>query len=238
MKLINPCYEILKIDEGMESLKFIEEVARTCYKSKTQTKSDEITKSFIKNQLMAHGHEAMLEHSMMSVKFIVSRSISHEIVRHRLFSFAQESTRYCKYTGEINFIKPFWYDKAPFNDKMIFEEALIAAEATYQALLDNGHTAQEAREVLPNALKTEIIVSGNYREWRNFFKLRAANITGPAHPDMNVIACPLLYEASSRVPVIFDDIYVDMTQDKSAMKNWRGKIFNHDKLHTYEKWPG
>lgn len=160
----------------------------------------------------------MLEHSMLSVRFTVARGIANEIVRHRHFSFAQESTRYCKYSGEVEFIIPFWYDKATFNDKMIFEESLVNAEATYQALLDNGHTAQEARETLPHALKTEIVVTGNYREWRHFMKLRAANSTGPAHPDMNRIMCPLLIELHERIPVIFDDIYEEMLNDPHAAK--------------------
>lgn len=221
MRLIEPYYEIQDIDEGMKSLKRIEIAARTCYKSDAVNKDDESTKNFIRN-LIRRGHEAMLEHSFMSVKFVCDRGISHEIVRMRHFSFAQESTRYCKYSGEVTFIKPFWYDKASFNDKMIFEEFLTNSEAVYQSLLDNGHTAQEARAVLPNCLKTEIVVSGNYREWRHFFNLRAANSTGPAHPDMNVLACPLLYDVVAKVPVIFDDIYDKMRNDKNAMKYWRG----------------
>lgn len=217
MKLIDPKYDFIFVENGMTSLKRIETVARTCYKSEGTESDDERTKRFVEG-LITRGHDAMLEHSMLSVRFTVARGIANEIVRHRHFSFAQESTRYCKYSGEVEFIKPYWYDKATFNDKMIFEESLVNAEATYQALLDNGHTAQEARETLPHALKTEIVVTGNYREWRHFMKLRAANSTGPAHPDMNRVMCPLLIELHERIPVIFDDIYEEMLNDSHAAK--------------------
>lgn len=217
MKLIDPKYDFMFIEDDMTSLKRIETIARTCYKSEGAESNDEKTKRFVKG-LITRGHEAMLEHSMLSVRFIVDRAIANEVVRHRHFSFAQESTRYCRYSGDIEFIKPYWYEKAAFNDRMIFEESLINAEATYQALLDNGHTAQEAREVLPHALKTEIVASGNYREWRHFMRLRAANSTGPAHPDMNRIMCPMLIELWKRIPVIFDDIYSEMLGDPHAAK--------------------
>lgn len=217
MKLIDPRYDFIFIEDGMASLKRIETIARTCYKSEGYIDTEESTKRFVKG-LITRGHEAMLEHSMLSVRFIVDRAIANEIVRHRHFSFAQESTRYCKYSGEVEFIKPYWYEHAAFNDRMIFEESLVDAEATYQALLDNGHTAQEAREVLPHALKTEIVVTGNYREWRHFMRLRAANSTGPAHPDMNRIMCPLLIELHERIPVIFDDVYEEMLNDPHVAK--------------------
>ena len=224
MKLIEPCYEFEFIEPGMESLKRIERVARTCYKSNgKQEESDEKTMNFVKG-LITRGHEAMLEHSMLSARFIVARSIANEFVRHRQASFAQESTRYCKYSGEVEFIKPFWYDSASFNDKAIFEDYLSRSCLVYQTLLDNGHTAQEAREVLPHALKTEIVITANYREWRHILRLRAANSTGPAHPDMNTIMCPLLVELQKKIPIIFDDIYEQMMNDKNAIKYIEGLV--------------
>lgn len=222
MELIEPKHEILTpiSHEGCGELMFIETVARTCYQSEMVNADGdfEITKRMIKGLIKRH-HDAMLEHSFLSVKFTCSRAISHELVRHRHFSFAQESTRYCNYGNkEMQFIKPSWYDNAPFNDKKIFEDNLISAEKLYNFYIDNGRTPQEAREILPNALKTEIVVSGNYREWRHMLSLRAANTTGPAHPDMNVLMCPLLIELHESLPVIFDDIYDVMMNDVHAAK--------------------
>lgn len=155
------------------------------------------------------GNCAMIEHSSLSVKFIVDRGVSHELVRHRIASFAQESSRYCNYSkdkfgNEITVIKPcFWKE-----DSENFKEWKMAcenAESTYFYLLSNGASAQEARSVLPNSLKTEIIMTANYREWRAFFKLRTEQA---AHPSMREITIPLLKELQQRIPIIFDDIEV------------------------------
>jgi thymidylate synthase (FAD) len=222
MKLIDSSYEIAFCETGVD---LIEKCARTCYKSEANNNGDEEkTKKFVKG-LIKRGHEAMLEHSFLSVKFTTDRGVSHEIVRNRLFSFAQESTRYCNYNkdDDIVFIKPYWYDHASPNDKMIFEEHLEDVEKLYNYLIEGGHKPQEARAILPNCLKTEIVVSGNYREWRHFLKLRAANSTGPAHPDMNKLVCPLLIELHDRIPVIFDDVYEMMLDDKDAAK-WIGSF--------------
>jgi thymidylate synthase (FAD) len=222
MKLIDSSYEIAFCETGVD---LIEKCARTCYKSEASNNGDEEkTKKFVKG-LIKRGHEAMLEHSFLSVKFTTDRGVSHEIVRNRLFSFAQESTRYCNYNkdDDIVFIKPYWYDYASPNDKMIFEEHLEDVEKLYNYLIEGGHKPQEARAILPNCLKTEIVVSGNYREWRHFLKLRAANSTGPAHPDMNKLVCPLLIELHDQIPVIFDDVYEMMLDDKDAAK-WIGSF--------------
>ena len=172
----------------------------------------ESAKKLVK-RLIKSGHEAMLEHSSLSVRFVVDRGVSHEIVRHRLFSFAQESTRYCNYSKdkfgkELTFIKPcFWHT----DDKRYvwWSQLCDQAEAHYFALLLQGATPQEARTVLPNSLKTELIVTGNYREWRHFFKLRTEEA---AHPQMREIAVPLLKELKSKIPIIFDDIGADAEQ--------------------------
>ena len=219
MKLIKPSYEILTpISENAETeLKFIEQIARTCYKSQGNN-HEAMIRSLIKN-----GHHAMLEHSILTVKFIVDRGITHELVRHRESSFAQESTRYCNYSNEkfgneLTFIEPFWYDGASYNDKKIFEEYCANVERTYMYFIDSGHTPQEDRAVLPNCIKSEIVLTANYREWRHIFSLRAANTTGKAHPDMNAIMCPLLQEIKSKIPVIFDDVYETMLEDNQAVK--------------------
>lgn len=216
MKLIDQSYEIHEYT-GIDQ---IESAARTCYKSEANNAGDmEKTKAFVKG-LIKRGHTAMLEHSYLSVKFITDRGITHEVTRHRHFSYAQESTRYCNYNkGDgITFIKPYWYDCASPNNKMIFEEHLESVEKLYNYLINDGHTPQEARDILPNCLKTEIIVSGNFREWIHFMNLRAANSTGPAHPQMNKLVCPLCIELHERIPVIFDEVYERMLNDKYAAR--------------------
>lgn len=212
MKIIKPYYIILSdISEGgIKELQFIEQAARTCYKSEDRITNDgDSAKSLVK-RLIASGHEAMLEHSSLSVKFVVDRGVSHEIVRHRLFSFAQESTRYCNYSkgkfgGELTFIKPCFWDVEDYN--MITWLAVCSyTETAYFNLLEEGATPQEARAVLPNSLATELVVTGNYREWRHFLKLRTDKA---AHPQMREVAIPLLKELQRWIPVIFDDIGVD-----------------------------
>lgn len=212
MRIIEPSYEILtEISEGgIKELQHIEKIGRVCYKSEDKiTEDGESAKKFVK-MLIGRGHEAMIEHSSLSVKFTVDRGVSHELVRHRIASFAQESTRYCNYSKDkfdngITFIKPFFFENA--SERYVeWEEAMNIAEQTYLKLLDLGATPQEARSVLPNSTKTEITITANYREWRNFFKLRTAKA---AHPQMTQVTRPLLKELKTRLPIIFDDIEVE-----------------------------
>lgn len=211
MLMINAKTEILtNISEGgIEELKLIELIGRTCYKSEDKIAEDGSTaKKFVK-QLINSGHEAMLEHSLLTVKFTVDRGITHELVRHRLFSFAQESTRYCNYSkdkfgNQITFIVPSYLD---FEKLYEWKKACIEAEEAYFKLLKKGCTPQEARAVLPNSTKSDIIVSGNYRQWRHFFNLRAAEVTGKVHPQMKEVTIPLLEEVHNRIPIVFDDVW-------------------------------
>lgn len=212
MKLIYPDFEILtKIsDGGIEELKHIEKIGRVCYKSEEKiTEDGESAKKFI-GDLISKGHEAMIEHGSISVKFICDRGVSHELVRHRIASFAQESTRYCNYSkdkfgNELTFIIPWFFNRVE-KDEAKFEtwcNSMRGAEISYMELLNLGATPQEARSVLPNSLKTEITVTANYREWRTIFKLRTA-LT--AHPQMREIMQPLLSTFKTLIPVLFDDI--------------------------------
>lgn len=215
MKLIDPSYKILCIANGADDeygpLEFIEKAGRTCYKSNDEFKSKERTEQFIK-MLIKRGHESVLEHSFMSVKFICDRGVSHEIVRHRLASFSQESTRYCNYAGgtfnkELTFIIPSF----TVNDSQgyrYWKDAMYNAEQTYLWMISHGYKPEEARTVLPNSIKTELVMSANFREWRHFFKLRAARASGKAHPQMEELVRPLLKEVKTLVPVIFDDIEI------------------------------
>ena len=217
MKIIKPSYEILTpiSDGGIKELQHIEKIGRVCYKSEDRITDDgESAKKFVK-MLISNGHEAMIEHSSLSVKFIVDRGVSHELVRHRIASFAQESTRYCNYSkdkfgNEITVILPCFFDTGMgiLSNSLVYQEWKLAcecAEERYFNLLKMGATPQQARTVLPNSLKTEITVTANYREWRNFFKLRTAE---PAHPQMREVAIPLLKELKTLIPIIFDDIEV------------------------------
>ena len=210
MILINPSYEILGIYCGDEMLSLMENAGRTCYKSVNQT-GKESTDAFIK-AIVRMGHESVLEHSLMSVKFICDRGVSHEIVRHRLASFSQESTRYCNYTSDkfgnqLCFIIPsmFSLDSDGFET---WKLAMNEAEVSYQHLIRLGYKPEEARSVLPSSVKTEIVMSANFREWRHFFKVRAARYSGKAHPQMEELARPLLKEVKQLVPIVFDDIII------------------------------
>ena len=129
----------------------------------------------------------------ITARFTCDRGVSHEIVRHRVMSFAQESTRYCNYTKdkfgcELTFIRPSWYDKTLENKHGGFEKFLEDAQSLYIALLDQGYLPQEARACLPNALKTEIVVTGFQSDWEHFFELRTAK---SAHPDCVKLAVEL-----------------------------------------------
>lgn len=203
--LENPFSGISDISYMEQMLKHIEKVGRTCYKSEDKI-TDDSYKTFIK-MLIDKGHEAMLEHGSFSVRFIVDRGVSHEIVRHRIASFAQESTRYCNYSkdkfdNEITVIRPCYFEE----DSVEMDNwagNCMWDEKVYLSMLDQGRTPQEARAILPTSLKTELVMTANFREWRNFFKLRTSK---DAHPQMREITIPLLEYLKSICPVMFDDI--------------------------------
>ena len=210
MRLIKPYAEICKDFDGEEMLKKIERVARTCYKSEGKIKDGSARKMVA--GLIKSGHDAMLEHASVTVKFVVDRGISHELVRHRMASFAQESTRYCNYIkddfgSEITFIIPKCLDgESAAHDA--WKDTMKHCEDAYFKLLDIGLTPQEARAVLPNSTKTEVVMTANLREWRHFFKLRALGTTGKPHPQMLEVTIPLLKDFKRAIPVVFDDLIV------------------------------
>lgn len=206
MKIIEAGIEFVTPIDGNEILKRIEECGRVCYKSE-----DKITNSsaetFCRN-IIKRGHEAVLEHVSFTVKFICDRGVSHEIVRHRLAAYCQESTRYCNYASgkhgnEITVIKPcFWPENSP-QYKAWFGLCSMAQD-TYLSLIAVGATPQEARSVLPNSLKTEVVMTADIREWRHFLNLRCSPA---AHPQMREVALKLLNEVHIMIPVLFDDIW-------------------------------
>ena len=189
-------------------LKHIEKAGRTAYKSEDKI-TDESASHFIQ-MLINKKHLSVLEHAFITVRIICDRGVSHEIVRHRLASYTQESTRYCNYSkgkfgSEITVIAPCFWDE---NDEKykLWIKAMTLVEETYNKLILLGASAQEARSVLPNSLKTEIVVTMNLREWLHFFELRTAKA---AHPQMREIATPLLEEFKKQLPAIFSSIQVD-----------------------------
>lgn len=215
MQIIKAGYEIVDSLNGAEILKKIEKVARVCYKSEDLI--GEGTAEKMVRALIKRNHLAMLEHFSFSVKFIVDRGVSHEIVRHRVASFAQESTRYCNYGtkgGEITVIEPFYLmaDGVKVSTDNWSERygawvsACEEAEKSYLRMIADGASPQEARAVLPTSLKTEVVMTANLREWRHFFSLRACGVTGKPHPQMLEVAVPLLKEIKELIPVVFDDL--------------------------------
>ena len=207
MKIISPSFQFFEPVQGEAILKRIERAGRVCYKSEGNIKEDSAGK-FIGN-LLKRGHESVLEHEKLTVSVICDRGVTHELVRHRIASYSQESTRYCNYSNEkfgreLTFIKPcFWAeDDARYG---IWKDQMQSIEDAYLQLIDAGATPQEARSILPNSLKTEIVVTMNMREWRHFFRLRTAPA---AHPQMREIACLMLAGFRAEVPVLFDDIDV------------------------------
>lgn len=210
MQAIKAYTQIYNDFDGQKMLEKIEAAARTCYKSEGKIQEGSAAK--LVAGLIKSGHEAMLEHASVTVKFVVDRGISHELVRHRLASFAQESTRYCNYSkdnfgSEITFIIPDYleYKSEGWN---IWKESMKQAEDAYFKMLDFGLSPQQARAVLPNSLKTEVVMTANLREWRHFFKLRALGTTGKPHPQMLEVAVPLLEDMKNLIPVVFDDLVV------------------------------
>ena len=205
MQAIKAYTQIYGDVDGQEILRKIENCGRVCYKSEGKIEEGSAER-FVAN-IIKRGHEAVLEHASITVKFVVDRGVSHEIVRHRLASYCQESTRYCNYSkddfnNEITFIIPEYldYKSEQWN---VWKDAMTSCEDAYFKLLNIGLSPQEARAVLPNSLKTEVIMTANLREWRTFFKLRT---TSAAHPQMREVTQPLLDELKQLIPVVFDDI--------------------------------
>ena len=201
MRIVKPSVELLwcTIDPEVQ----IEKAGRTCYKSEDKITQGSAGK-FVK-ALRNAGHHAMLEHACASFRIITDRGITHEIVRHRIASYAQESTRYCNYSkdkfcNECSFIQP---PDLNYEQTMMWHDACLNAEGHYFAMLDEGCTPQIARSVLPNSLKTEIVMMANLREFRHFIKLRGSK---EAHPQIVPIAFAIWKALMIVAPNMFDDL--------------------------------
>jgi thymidylate synthase (FAD) len=200
MKIIKQSHEIIQKSENI--LLMIEQAGRTCYKSEDRI-NDGSAKLFSK-MLLERNHESVFEHVSISVRFITNRGVTHELVRHRLCAFSQESTRYVKYDNNMEFIEPVWWDQWSDIQQKIWLNSMINAEKSYVDLMHNGASPEKAREVLPNSLKTEIVVTANLREWRHIFNLRCSK---KAHPQIRILMINCVEEFKSVIPVIFDDIF-------------------------------
>ena len=219
MRILKPQHVIIGKEQmnGYDILKHIEKIARTCYKSENLINEQSAEKMIKK--LVDMNHLAMIEHFSVSVLFTCDRGVTHEIVRHRVASFAQESTRYVNYSrdkfgNEIRYIDiaggialDTKMKDLPVEtiDTIISEwnQACIDAEKHYMKMLELGATPQIARSVLNNSTKSDINVTMNLREWRHFFELRCDS---PAHPQMRELVIPLLKEMSELIPIVFDDL--------------------------------
>jgi thymidylate synthase (FAD) len=206
MKVIDPYYEIINMPDADDILRHIERAARTCYKSEEKISDGSAEK--LLNALNKSGHHSVFEHVGVSVLIVCDRGISHEIVRHRLCSFSQESTRYANYSKEkfgteITVIRPFFWneDDETYNEWTL---SMVASEKAYLKLLGMGATPQEARSVLPNSIKTEIVVTANLREWKHIFQLRCNQAS---HPQIRQIMLPLLNDFRKVLPVFYNDVY-------------------------------
>lgn len=205
MKIIEPSVELVDDFDAAAIMKKIERAGRVCYKSEGNIKDDSAEK-FIRG-IIKRGHESVIEHAAISFKIICDRGVTHELVRHRIASYSQESSRYCDYSagkfgGELTFIKPCFWQEDDANYK-IWLESMELAEKNYLALREGGARPEEARSILPNSLKTEIFVTMNLREWRHFLKLRTAKA---AHPQMREVTLKIYKILVEKLPAIFDDI--------------------------------
>lgn len=234
MKVVEQSAELLNITH--HPLFLIERCGRVCYKSEDRLECESCGGSgevvyghdleckapcpdcleragrFVR-MIIDRGHESVLEHANATFLFVTDRGISHEIVRHRLCAYSQESTRYCNYgnkDGEISVIRPVLEAKDESTDLWAnnkddqWRQDMYAAEKSYLDLIKRGESPQWARSVLPTCLKTEIVVTANFRQWRHMLKLRAIN--KKAHPQIRQLFRMALDKLHNHVPVVFDDV--------------------------------
>lgn len=210
MEIVKPQVECLypKTSQALEALQLMELAGRTCYKSGTvDGPTPETAATFLKNRIMKAGHESVIEHATASFRIICDRGVTHEIVRHRLASYSQESTRYVNYgnRGGCRFISPVTgFPQMSEKAEAIWRKAMEEAEKAYMGLLEAGAPPELARSVLPNSTKTELVMTANLREWRHFCKLRCSR---RAHPQMREIAKAVLEHLFWRWPVVFGDLW-------------------------------
>lgn len=222
MNIVKPYATLMDLpdrDAGIRLLRKIEWCGRISHRSE-EAQTDDSWERFLRAVVLGHGDWSIVEHASVSVDILVDRGITHEIVRHRLFSFTQESTRFVNYEKKMpaSFVDPFAEcgDDAVLTGK-VWDDAIAHAENSYKALLGLGCSPQIARSVFPNALASRIIVTGNLRNWRHFFIMRT---TKEAHPQMREVTIPLLAEFQEKIPILFEDI-VPMAKQSEGMRSAR-----------------
>lgn len=225
MRIVTPCVLIRQDVDARMILKALEVYGRTCYQ-RFDKRTAFTWKPFIQMIMKVDEdnvrHESVIEHEKVSVTFVTDRGVTHELVRHRLGSYSQESTRYCNYAQErfnneiVVMDVPFWslpldhyagcsceVCQTGTNCRSEWLFALQNAERSYLRLLAYGAKPEEARSVLPNSLKTEIVATFNLREWHHVFRLRTGK---RAHPQMRQVMVPLLQWFQQQLPYLYDDI--------------------------------
>jgi thymidylate synthase (FAD) len=204
-KIIDQQIEVHLDKDPVDILKKLEKIARTCYKSEDRITDDSYF--YMMKMLLTKKHLSILEHESITVRYITNRAVTHELVRHRLASFAQESQRYVNYSikndGHISFIKPFFIEEPDSEAGKIWIESIKNAENAYKKLIEIGCSPQEARDILPNCAKTEIVITANLREWRYILDLRSQDGVYPPLRDLMKKTIEIFKE---NIPIIFDDI--------------------------------
>ena len=208
------------IQKQVDALKIIEIAGRTCYKSEDKI-TDESAKIFTKT-VMNRGHTSVIEHVSVSVKFYTNRGVSHELVRHRHCAFSQESTRYVNYKSQdIQYIEPVWWDESTEQQRQLWTMMMAQNEINYKLLLECKWSPEKARDVLTNALKTEIVVTASVREWLAIFDLRCSKA---AHPQIRELMLDCLKRFKKEFPVIFDDVYEKYFNQNKPKKSNKKKL--------------
>lgn len=211
MRILRPSFSVISDFDREKTLKLIESAGRTCYRS--EDRIDENSAGPFVSRIVNSGHLSVIEHVSVSVRIVCDRGVSHELVRHRLASYSQESTRYCNYAKKefddagtgvsstgVGFIEPFWLTS---EDREAWYSAMSYAEGTYLALLQKGWTPQQARSVLPNSTATEIVITANLREWKTIFQQRCSH---RAHPQMREVMIPIRDHFAGILPEVFADL--------------------------------
>lgn len=214
VEIVEPTFEILEPNNFDEINKLIELAGRTCYKSEARIGPGTAAKMV--TILVKRKHHSVLEHQSITVRFVIDRGVSHELVRHRLASFSQESTRYCNYQKKgLQFVHPcFWEEGDPKLDR--WRDHMEEVDALYNELINLGAKPEEARSVLPNSLKTELVMTANIREWRHVLTVRTHRT---AHPQMREVMIPLLEYFQEQLPELFLDVGVE-EPDPTLLENF------------------
>lgn len=222
MNIVQPYARLMDVEsseQGIALLKKIEWCGRISHRSE-ETQTADSWDRFLRAVVLGHGDWSIVEHASVTVDMLVDRGITHEVVRHRLFAFTQESTRFVNYEKKMppSFVRPdiaSGHVDDHTTDFKVWIKAVDACESAYKELLASGYTPQIARSVFPNALASRIIITGNLRNWRHFLMMRT---TKEAHPQMRQVTIPLLEEFKAKIPIIFEDIEPLARQADNARK--------------------